>query len=93
MIMPVGAKDFSLALQMGTEIFHTLKSVLKKQGLNTAVGDEGGFAPNIKSNRQALDLLCEAVEKAGFKLGREIALALDVAASELYDHRYLSYDF
>lgn len=85
MIMPVGAADFPTALQMGTEIFHGLKSVLKKQALNTAVGDEGGFAPNIKSNRQALDLLCEAIEKAGFKLGHEIVLALDVAASELYE--------
>jgi enolase len=86
MIMPVGAPDFPTALQMGAEIFHGLKSVLKKQGLNTAVGDEGGFAPNIKSNRQALDLLCEAIEKAKFKLRDEIVLALDVAASELYDH-------
>ncbi|KTC80398.1 enolase [Legionella cherrii] len=85
MIMPVGAADFPTALQMGAEIFHGLKSVLKKQGLNTAVGDEGGFAPNIKSNRQALDLLCEAIEKVGYKLGDEIVLALDVAASELYD--------
>lgn len=85
MIMPVGAVDFPSALQMGAEIFHGLKSVLKKQGLNTAVGDEGGFAPNIKSNRQALDLLCEAIEKTGYKLGDEIVLALDVAASELYD--------
>jgi enolase len=85
-IMPVGAPDFPTALQMGAEIFHGLKSVLKKQGLNTAVGDEGGFAPNIKSNRQALDLLCEAIEKAKFKLRDEIVLALDVAASELYDH-------
>lgn len=85
MIMPVGAVDFPTALQMGTEIFHGLKSVLKTQGLNTAVGDEGGFAPNIKSNRQALDLLCEAIEKVGYKLGDEIVLALDVAASELYE--------
>lgn len=84
MIMPTGASDFPTALQMGTEIFHGLKSVLKKQGLNTAVGDEGGFAPNIKSNRQALDLLCEAIEKTGYQLGDEIMLALDVAASELY---------
>ncbi|MFT4058095.1 MAG: phosphopyruvate hydratase [Legionella sp.] len=84
MIMPVGAADFPTALRMGAEIFHTLKSVLKKQGLNTAVGDEGGFAPNIKSNRQALDLLCESITTAGFKLGDEIVLALDVAASELY---------
>ncbi|ARB93649.1 phosphopyruvate hydratase [Legionella longbeachae] len=84
MIMPVGAPDFPTALQMGAEIFHGLKDVLKKQSLNTAVGDEGGFAPNIRSNRQALDLLCEAIDKAGFKLGDEIVLALDVAASELY---------
>lgn len=85
MIMPVGAADFPVALQMGAEIFHTLKSVLKKQGLSTSVGDEGGFAPDIKSNRQALDLLSEAIEIAGFRLGEEIVFALDVAASELYD--------
>lgn len=84
MIMPAGASDFPTALQMGAEIFHVLKSVLKKQGLSTAVGDEGGFAPNVKSNRQALDMLCEAINMAGFKLGDEIVLALDVAASELY---------
>ncbi len=84
MIMPVGACDFPTALQMGTETFHVLKSVLKKQGLNTAVGDEGGFAPNIKSNRQALDLLSEAIELAGFRLGEDLVFALDVAASELY---------
>lgn len=84
MIMPAGAPDFPTALQMGAEIFHVLKSVLKKQGLNTAVGDEGGFAPNIKSNRQALDMLCEAINTAGFKLGDDIVLSLDVAASELY---------
>lgn len=84
MIMPVGASDFSSALQMGTEIFHLLKSILKQQGLNTAVGDEGGFAPNIQSNRHALDLLSEAVEKSGFRLGHDIVFALDVAASELY---------
>lgn len=84
MIMPVGASDFPTALQMGAETFHVLKTVLKKQGLNTAVGDEGGFAPDIKSNRQALDMLSEAIEKAGFKLGQDIVFALDVAASELY---------
>lgn len=86
MIMPVGAPDFPTALQMGTETFHVLKSVLKKQGLNTAVGDEGGFAPNIQSNRQALDLLAEAIEKAGFRLGEDMVFALDVAASELYEN-------
>lgn len=84
MIMPTGAPDFKTALQMGAEIFHGLKTVLKKQGLNTAVGDEGGFAPNIQSNRQALDLLSEAVIKSGYALGEEIYFALDVAASELY---------
>jgi enolase len=84
MIMPIGAADFPSALQMGAETFHVLKSVLKKQGLNTAVGDEGGFAPNIKSNRQALDMLSEAIEKAGFRLGEDMVFALDVAASELY---------
>jgi enolase len=84
MIMPTGAPDFPTALQMGSEVFHVLKSVLKKQGLNTAVGDEGGFAPNIKSNRQALDMLCESINLSGFKLGAEIVLALDVASSELY---------
>lgn len=84
MIMPVGATDFPSALRMGAEIFHTLKSVLKKQGLNTSVGDEGGFAPDIKSNRQALDMLGEAVVKAGFRLGDDVVFALDVAASELY---------
>ncbi|MBA2652668.1 MAG: phosphopyruvate hydratase [Tatlockia sp.] len=85
MIMPIGASDFASALQMGTETFHVLKSVLKKQGLNTAVGDEGGFAPNLKSNRQALDILVQAVELAGYKLGQDIVFALDVAASELFD--------
>ncbi len=84
MIMPIGAKDFPEALQMGTEIFHTLKTVLKGQGLNTAVGDEGGFAPNLISNRQALDILSEAVLKTPYKLGEQIGFALDVAASELF---------
>lgn len=84
MIMPIGAETFTYALQMGAETFHALKSVLKKQGLNTAVGDEGGFAPNLKSNRQALDMLSEAVLLAGFQLGKDLVFALDVAASELY---------
>ncbi|MDF1827320.1 MAG: phosphopyruvate hydratase [Legionellaceae bacterium] len=89
MIMPVGAKDFSHALQMGAEIFHALKSVLRAKKLNTAVGDEGGFAPNLGSNREALDLLSDAVKQAGFKLGEDIVFALDVAASELYhDGKY-----
>lgn len=84
MIVPVGAPSFSEALRMGAEIFHTLKSVLKHHGLNTAVGDEGGFAPNLKSNRQALDMLCEAVARAGFSLQKDVVFALDVAASEFY---------
>lgn len=84
MLMPVGASDFSTALQMGTETFHVLKSVLKQRGLSTSVGDEGGFAPNLASNRQALDMLSLAVEQAGFTLGRDLVFALDVAASELY---------
>lgn len=84
MIMPVGASDFPMALQMGAETFHVLKSVLKQKGLSTSVGDEGGFAPNLQSNQHALDLLMEAVELAGFKLGSDIVFTLDVAASELY---------
>ena len=84
MIMPVGAPDFATALQMGAETFHVLKSVLKKQGLNTAIGDEGGFAPNLRSNREALDKLVEAIEMAGFSLGKDMVLALDIAASELF---------
>lgn len=84
MIMPIGAADFPMAIQMGTETFHALKSVLKTHGLETGIGDEGGFAPNLRSNRQALDVLVEAVQLAGFKIGRDIVFALDVAASELY---------
>ena len=83
MIMPVGAKDFPMAIQMGAEIFQVLKSVLRAKGLGTSVGDEGGFAPNLRSNREALDLLSEAVEQAGYKLKEDIVFALDVAASEL----------
>jgi len=84
MIMPVGAKTFSDALRMATEVFHTLKALLKKKGLNTAVGDEGGFAPDLQSNEEALSLISQAIEDAGYKTGRDIALALDCAASELY---------
>lgn len=84
MLMPVGAHDFPSALRMGTEVFHVLKSVLKKQGLNTAVGDEGGFSPDLRSNRQALDILSLAVEQSGYELGKDLVFALDVAASELY---------
>lgn len=84
MIMPVGAPDFQTAIQMGAETFHVLRSVLKQKGLNTAVGDEGGFAPDLKSNRQALDLLADAVLQAGFKLGDDMVFSLDVAASSLF---------
>ncbi|WP_226504962.1 phosphopyruvate hydratase [Pseudomonas sp. MWU16-30317] len=86
MVQPVGAKSFSEALRMGTEIFHHLKAVLKGRGLNTAVGDEGGFAPNLASNEDALGAIAEAVEKAGYKLGTDVTLALDCAASEFYDN-------
>jgi enolase len=84
MIMPVGAKSFSDALRMGTEIFHHLKSVLKKKKYNTAVGDEGGFAPDLKSNAEAVEILIQAVKNAGYKIEKNVLLALDVAASELY---------
>jgi enolase len=86
MIMPVGATDFPTALQMGAETFHVLKSVLKQKGLSTSIGDEGGFAPDLKSNSQALDMLVLAVEKAGFRLGEDMVFALDVAASELFNN-------
>lgn len=84
MIQPVGAKTFSEGLRWGTEIFHHLKAVLKARGLNTAVGDEGGFAPNLNSNGDALDAIAEAVANAGYKLGTDVTLALDCAASEFY---------
>ena len=84
MVMPVGAESFPEALRMGTEIFHSLKAVLKEKGLNTAVGDEGGFAPNLGSNEEALQTIMEAIEKAGYKPGEEVRLAMDVAASELF---------
>ncbi|TYR76134.1 phosphopyruvate hydratase [Rossellomorea vietnamensis] len=85
MVMPVGASTFKEGLRMGTEIFHSLKSVLKSKGHNTAVGDEGGFAPNLKSNEEALSTIIEAIEKAGYKPGEEVLLAMDVAASEIYN--------
>lgn len=85
MIMPIGADHFAHAMQMGAEIFYALRTVLKKLGLNTAVGDEGGFAPDLQSNRQALDILSDAVHLAGYHLGKEVVFALDVAASELYE--------
>lgn len=85
MIMPVGPKTYKEALRMGTEIYHALKGVLKAKGLATGVGDEGGFAPNLPSNEDALKVIMEAIEKAGYKAGEEIVLALDVAATELWD--------
>ncbi|MGP0629566.1 phosphopyruvate hydratase [Nitrospina sp. 32_T5] len=87
MIMPVGANSFHQALQMGTEVFHHLKAVLKKKKYNTAVGDEGGFAPNLKSNAEAIEVLLAAIKSAGYKEGKDILLALDVAASELYKNK------
>ncbi|SNB44992.1 phosphopyruvate hydratase [Geobacter sp. DSM 9736] len=90
MIMPAGAKSFSEALRVGAEIFHALKAVLKGKGYNTAVGDEGGFAPNLKSNEEALEVIVEAIGKAGYKAGEDVLLALDVASSELWkDGKYL----
>lgn len=89
MIMPVGAPSFKEALRMGAEIFHALKKVLKDKGYNTAVGDEGGFAPNLKSNEEALEVIMEAIDAAGYKAGTDILLALDVAASEIFsDGKY-----
>jgi enolase len=90
MIVPAGASSFSESLRMGVETFHSLKSVLKKKGCVTSVGDEGGFAPNLKSSEEALDVIMEAIEKAGYKAGSQIYLALDVAASEIYaDGKYV----
>ena len=85
MVMPVGAPSFSEALRWGVETFHVLKGVLKKRGYNTAVGDEGGFAPSLKSNTEAIEVVLEAITQAGFKPGEQIAIALDPAASEFYD--------
>ncbi|MTV50308.1 phosphopyruvate hydratase [Heliobacillus mobilis] len=89
MVMPVGAQSFSEGLRMGVEVFHSLKKVLQSKGLNTAVGDEGGFAPNLKSNEEALKVILEAVQAAGYKAGEDILLAVDAAASEMYkDGKY-----
>ncbi|NLL53287.1 MAG: phosphopyruvate hydratase [Peptococcaceae bacterium] len=84
MIMPIGAESFSEAMRMGTEIYHTLKKVLQGKGLATAIGDEGGFAPNLSSNAEALEVIVTAIEKAGYKPGEEVSLAIDVAATEMY---------
>lgn len=90
MIMPVGAENFAEALRMGAEIFHNLKAVLQAKGLNTSVGDEGGFAPNLASNEEAIITILEAIEQAGYKAGEEVYLALDVAATEFYrDDKYV----
>jgi enolase len=93
MIAPYGASKFSEALRMGAEVFHTLKGVLKKRGYSTSVGDEGGFAPNLKSNEEALDVVLEAITKAGYKPGAQIGIALDPAASEFFDKATSKYVF
>lgn len=92
MIMPVGAKSFREALQVGAEIFHNLRSVLQEKGLNTAVGDEGGFAPNLGSSEEAIETILDAIKKAGYKPGEEILLAMDVAASEIYNKETGKYE-
>ncbi|HXF27790.1 MAG TPA: phosphopyruvate hydratase, partial [Bryobacteraceae bacterium] len=93
MIVPHGADTFSEALRWGVEVFHTLKGVLKKRGYSTAVGDEGGFAPNLKSNEEALEVVLDAITKAGYKPGEQIGIALDPAASEFYDKEKSKYVF
>jgi enolase len=93
MAMPVGAETFSEALQWGAEIFHVLKSVLKRRGYNTAVGDEGGFAPSLKANVEAIELILEAIQQAGFRAGRDVSIALDPAASEFFDKEQGRYIF
>lgn len=90
MIAPIGAASFAEALRMGAEVYHTLKGVIKDRGLSTGLGDEGGFAPNLDSNAEALDLICEAIKEAGYEPGKDVALALDVASSEFFkDGKYL----
>jgi enolase len=93
MVMPFGAESFSEGLRMGTEIFHSLKSVLKSEGHNTNVGDEGGFAPNLGSNEEAIEYVLKAIEKAGYKPGEDVYIALDAAASEFYDKKTKKYIF
>jgi len=93
MIMPFGADSFSQALRMGTEVFHNLKSVLKDRGMSTNVGDEGGFAPNLGSNEEAIEVVLQAIEKAGYKPGEDIYIALDAASSEFYDSKDDRYKF
>ena len=93
MVMPVGAERFCDALRWGVEVFHTLKGVLKKKGYNTAVGDEGGFAPSLKSNMEAIEVILEAISLAGYKPGEEVAIALDPASSEFFDTEKGKYVF
>jgi enolase len=93
MVMPFGADSFSEGLRWGTEIFHNLKAVLKSKGMSTNVGDEGGFAPNLGSNEEAIQVVIEAIEKAGFKPGEDVWIALDAAASEFYDKNSKEYVF
>jgi len=93
MIMPVGAKDFPTALRMGAETFHTLKGVLSKKGYSTSVGDEGGFAPSLKSNEEALEVVMAAIKKAGYKPGKDISIALDPASTEMWEKRTKTYKF
>ena len=92
MILPVGAPTFKESIRMGAEVFHALKAVLHDKGLNTAVGDEGGFAPNLGSNREALEVIIEAIEKAGYKAGENVFLGMDVASSEFYNKETGKYD-
>jgi len=92
MVAPIGAETFRESLRWGAEVYHSLKSVLKKKGLATSIGDEGGFAPNLDSNRAALDLILEAVEIAGFKAGKDIALAMDVAATEFHENGMYNFE-
>lgn len=92
MVMPVGAKSFAEALRMGAEVFHNLKKVLKEKGLNTSVGDEGGFAPNLTSNEEALQVIIDAIKNAGYKPGEDVMLALDVAATEIYNKEEKKYE-
>lgn len=93
MIMPIGAENFPEALRMGAEVFHTLKGVLKSKGYNTSVGDEGGFAPSLKTNNEAIEVILEAIKKAGYKAGKQIAIALDPAANEMWDSQTKKYKF
>ena len=93
MIMPIGAKSFSQALRMGAETFHALKKVLAKKGYNTAVGDEGGFAPNLESNEEAIEVILAAIKAAGYRVGKQIAIALDPASSEMYNNTKKGYFF